>query len=800
MKICDLLPQVLAKSFASVAFISEYDKELSVSINWDGTAATKLLLSEVLSSEVLKRKLFHYNGAVLCESAVKSTKNSEDDQNKLSHIDHETGECQTKKADLKDDNQNETTENQIKKLYDFYVLYLHVLKGIPHTVLEDPLDYNMKIKESMNNVTDIDKHLEEAHSMDVPTIYLNLNFDATLVFRMRQDLWIEINEKLNLEMLEDMLRIYEFFMFDENSVTDVFLRFSDNKTEHLKIKCSILFGLNLHCLLHKQGMLEDFMEMVLFKNNKGINFNKRPVPNIFNSNFAANFGHLESLKFIEPLFRLIKIDYNEDTKEPVSIDFIDELTDMRYRIGERNSIELYTHSKESYYEHLAFLDIINEESLICRNTVELTAIIPDQIKSDLAAIFVSLLKLCPQIKTLNLANVPGSSYSNMRTVKSTYFDRLIDSVLGNKKTISRLTGLVVDGITHLSSKTAVFLKTCKFEKFGMRGMREATDLHMLFFLFKQESQASAKVLFEKVRIKNKNRLKYEDYNYLRNSVTHLISNEEIARLAVKYYMIENIKTASVYLQTHAKNYNFNKEELKSLKELVKYTNDLKKIRQEPLMLDRLEILLRPYEKDRSDLVLRTFGPPSTLSLYNDLMQRAIPNYSVSKLVVMNGVNYKTEAIQANFIGSFVVSSDVLEITISEWSSKGNGEEFLKYLEVLNFRRKCDILLLNLAPSVFTINKEGTKWYGMDSSASLIIARIYQAYFYNTLHKKMIIRLDSAKIFKEKVAKIQEVIYRTITVEQYVNYLPEDDNTTLEKRITFEIADSFKDKNKKIAAY
>ncbi|KAI5149597.1 hypothetical protein ENBRE01_1005 [Enteropsectra breve] len=774
MRIGDFLPQFLTEAFSPVPFTSEYDRELSVVINWGGSAKSKFLLSEVFSSDMLKNKITR-NNKYVGESLLKATKLS---------VKH----------------QREVPEDPIETRCDFYELYLKILDGMPFEACEDLQSYSEKIKGCIAENTDAMKLLKNIDGCTMPEINVFIYYDPGLLFQMRSHLFVKINTQISPEMLEDLLDDYEFFIFDEMSATDIFLQFSDNRNAHLKIKRSTLFGINLHCLLQKQGMLQDFMDAFFNKPNEDVSStvqseisrnSDKVERNVFYSNFAANFASFKSLKFIEPLFRLIKIGYNEETNEPESVNFIEELSKMRYTFGPNNETELYSSSGDIDFEPVSFLNAANEKNPILRNPVQLKAILLEKIISNFDKMLCAVLKFLPQIKSLDLINSPTSRYNLSCSDKHSYFDMLTDYVLSDRTVVNNLAGFSVFGFTCLTGKAILFLKQCKFVRFGMRGICTSAEVPVLYLLFKKESRATIKKLHEKYGMKDNNlecdtNASYEEYNNLRNSVTHLTSNEIMARLAVKYYLIKNIKSASIRLQPYTNRRLFSNE-LDTLEEFSSYIENIEKIRPEPLLLDSLEIQLYPFGEDIRYILLNTISQQDyILFLCNDIIRRATPNYKVSNLVLSNSEGYRAISNYEECIGAFAVSSNILEIALYELCAEYFEGDFLNILEAFKFNGNKIVLKLAAAEN-FVYENECTILHTIKDYTLHMIDCIYEWHIHNNSLNSLIIRFQSLKFFVADADAIKKQVCDYI-LEQLPDYeTPFDRFMSIEERITFEIA-------------
>ncbi|KAI5151979.1 hypothetical protein ENBRE01_2476 [Enteropsectra breve] len=210
--------------------------------------------------------------------------------------------------------------------------YTSCLWVIPYCIKDSTYEVRNKI-ESYRFLSDGLKRIRE-NKMPLKEISVDYDHDIMqLVFQMRHQLFNIADVKLTPRILRKVLQYYEEFDFKKNSVAEIFVKNEEGKTAHYKIKCEIVFGLNLHNLLEKAGLLSAFEAAVLFqgsvKEEPFLSFEYKPsappsvlaakcaemLPCFPNSNIKNELGYelipnnslSHRLSFLEPLFRIVRM-------------------------------------------------------------------------------------------------------------------------------------------------------------------------------------------------------------------------------------------------------------------------------------------------------------------------------------------------------------------------------------------------------------------------------------------------------------------------------------------------------------
>ncbi|KAI5155236.1 hypothetical protein ENBRE01_3501, partial [Enteropsectra breve] len=126
--------------------------------------------------------------------------------------------------------------------------------------------------------------IEKISGVPMPTMKLSKEYDLTMImiiFEMRHKLFTTEHMKMTLAQCIEMLELYADLAFEPHATADIFVQDSKKQHAQVKLKCDLVFGLNLYHLLKRQELLKKFLE-------------------------ADNSALYKRLYFIEPLFRIVK--------------------------------------------------------------------------------------------------------------------------------------------------------------------------------------------------------------------------------------------------------------------------------------------------------------------------------------------------------------------------------------------------------------------------------------------------------------------------------------------------------------
>ncbi|KAI5152737.1 hypothetical protein ENBRE01_2967 [Enteropsectra breve] len=313
----EIVPPFLRSGFTPLKFAGLYDEQLSVPVLCNGTE-TEFLLSELLESAMLNGKFTQVCNYTAEEVPSHNAQSNSSDCNQS--LQDSNDECVDKKG-----------------RYDFARLYQRALCEIQY----HDNDTQCKVNEHIKQWFECRKkrELDAAFKRSKPKEKLSLDYDhdlVQLVFQMRRHLFILPDITLTPTVLGKIFQYYAEFDFDKNSVAEIFVQDKEEQPAHYRIKCEIVFGLNLYYMLEKANLLDAFRKLVLRKKPKTnasyINCTDNPSvsdsapvkkygENIscFSQNSASDDSYCEMipnnslpehLSFIEPLFRIVNINKN----------------------------------------------------------------------------------------------------------------------------------------------------------------------------------------------------------------------------------------------------------------------------------------------------------------------------------------------------------------------------------------------------------------------------------------------------------------------------------------------------------
>ncbi|KAI5150542.1 hypothetical protein ENBRE01_1561 [Enteropsectra breve] len=742
MKLFEKLPGFLNENFCILEPDSPYTNKLAVEVD-SGSADTSVFsLSELLSSEVLSALIYRWRN----NESVEKPSNSNDT------------------SDTK------VMPNQIEQRCKFAELYLEALETAPYDFFEKPAAFSMKIADILQEKNaDL---LAEIDDDNIPVLKILEKYDIELIkliCQMRYHLFIKTSIKLCPDTLFNLLNYYELLLFNPDSTCDIFLKYEPEKYAHLKIKCDIMFALNLYFLLQM---------------NSEVSSNKTDTPdtpNILDPESAALYSLFSRIKFIKPLFRIVEIISHENE---YSIKLNDAFSDLRYRRTEGDKICLFTPTRESTHDHVTFLNLFNEGNGVFKKVISYEALATEEITEDLDGMISAVLQLFPDIKTLNISNKPKSKYNNPKQDKYSYYDMFLESLVSNnEESLKALTGFKVYGFNRLTLRTVVLLKQHRFEHFGMRGINSCVDPLYLFLLFRTET---IETLIDLHKIYG---IEYtlddvEKYNSLRNSVTHLTGTEEIVRDAVKYCLVENIRGASAFLHGYNNNCELFHEESLILAQFTQFKDSCKNVKQTPLALKTLEIYPeRDYMKEFTNMLRETNKRIATKNFFSQPMQCKTCIYEVSALVVTSTLIYERSLNNTQDLFAVVNFSDnlVVSFTLGERIDQSG---ILKCLANLELDDKAMTICYPLED--FFSETEEPNNNPVTQFAKSTIEYIYHRYIYKSEQAKLTIMFHSQKYQIINTDVWKDEVLDFILERSSSGNKPCDSKSVLREKIRFEM--------------
>ncbi|KAI5150559.1 hypothetical protein ENBRE01_1569, partial [Enteropsectra breve] len=257
MKLHEKLPQFLNGEF----FVLEPNvcsaRNVPVKIGNGSSNSMLFSLTEVFSSEAL-RNAFRQNSN---DDSGKHFNNEQDVQIAINDK-----KLKTDKATFA------VAKPSLIEQYCMYAeLYLEAVNNIPYECYEDHSYFFAKLDDYLNK-KNADLVMRISKSKNIPKVKISTNFNLKLIKlinQMRNHLFIKTNVKLSQNKLLEMFNQYKTLKFDADSTTDIFLSYKTESIVHLKLKCDIVFGINLYYLLQKEGLLDYFRD-ALFSSEKHV--------------------------------------------------------------------------------------------------------------------------------------------------------------------------------------------------------------------------------------------------------------------------------------------------------------------------------------------------------------------------------------------------------------------------------------------------------------------------------------------------------------------------------------------------
>ncbi|KAI5150149.1 hypothetical protein ENBRE01_1327 [Enteropsectra breve] len=684
----EIIPPFMRSGFTPVEFTGPYDEQLSVPVLCNGREAT-FLLPQLLESAMLNDKL---SALYSCVTEKMPSHNAQGN----------TSECNKATQEPKD---NKSEHLHFARLYQTALRETQYhdddsrYKVIEYIEQWFRYHYPNKLKTALKRSKPVEK------------LSLDYNHDLMqLIFQMRHQLFIHPKITFTPKILATIFQYYGELDFDKNSVAEIFVEDKDERTAHYKIRCEIVFGLNLHNLLKKADMLDAFKNAVLFKKPEGcssVTSSKSEPVKKYGENISCfshtnasddSYGELipnnrlpECLGFLKPLFRILRIDHNP-VRDSYSTTFVDEIKDMQRVWARRSEEYLYTGSWR-YFNPVSFLECFNEKNLQFKNLTHLIVVVSKKPVAGQDAIYSAVLELFPQIKRLYFYNKSKTSINVPLLDNKTEFDMLIYSLLlNNKETLSKLSGFEVVGFNILCQRTILLLKQYKFEKLGLLGLVSKADPFYLYSIFREETEATIAEIHHNLALKGLKLDKIEpfsEYNNLRNSVISISGTADIVSDAVNYRLIENLKRATAFVHRYNDNCSlYMEEELISKKySAFKEVNENKW--EMPLQLETLKI--DPHENFLKECIPaqreQNKDLPQTIPLYEELKKKDNPSFYASKLLIETNIEETRDAVIMKAIGEFVVYDSTLEITATKYDNFYTTKTFLRHLESLKVTGK-----------------------------------------------------------------------------------------------------------------
>ncbi|KAI5149920.1 hypothetical protein ENBRE01_1200, partial [Enteropsectra breve] len=476
MKLLGALPDFLNGDFWVLEQNRPHASKLSVELSHENGNSCVISLEELFSTDMLKNKVTFYR-----------------------EKDYYKREALISQYLL---NGPKTNPFQLELRCQFAELYDEVCKTIPYEFNEKPEEFSQRINEFLN--TENTNLIEEITDHEVPKIILTEDYDLELIkliFQMRQHLFIETDVKLNPEKLYYMFNFYQLSIFDRNLTVDVFLKFENNMHAHLKMKCEIVFGINLYCLLQKEDLLDIFKEELFRDPKQVLSDREANRPNTFNflrtvavdllhlntliidleklyndedyqplcdvktdAEYAETLPLYEHLSFLRQLFRIVEVGCNISNKT-YRINFIGALNNLGYKYIRGDQLCLTNQINTRTYNCASFLNFLNEENTIFRKIRRFDFFVTGQRVADLEEVIFAVLQLLPEIRALRVSTTARTEYNEVIFDDYTYYDMFIESLLSkNEQVLNNLNEFKMDGFNRLSLTTVLNLKQCKFEK------------------------------------------------------------------------------------------------------------------------------------------------------------------------------------------------------------------------------------------------------------------------------------------------------------------------------------------------
>ncbi|KAI5151976.1 hypothetical protein ENBRE01_2473 [Enteropsectra breve] len=752
----EVLSQILAGRFTPMPFTNPKAKELSVKIEGSGKEAAIFLLPDMLESAVLKDDITARYQKDLLHSYEPDT-----------NINELTSYSKESQDEL----------NQILWRLEYAYIYLNALKNQNYCLSTDAKNFSILFESSLNkNKLEC---FEKISAEPMPTMKLSKKYDLTMImiiFEMRHKLFTTEHMKMTLAQCIEVLELYADLGFEPHATADIFVHDSKKQHAHVKIKCDLVFGLNLYRLLKKQELLEKFTK-------------------------TDNSVLYKRLYFIEPLFRIVKVKHHVLDKT-FEINFVEPLHKMRYRLGSEQEICIHTRRKGVSSKIISFLNLFNEGTPVFKNIVKLVGWVPKSRFTGLDVIFCSLLRLLPQIKELNLYNTPDSAYNLIHKDTSSYFDHLLYSLLANnREVLNGLNGFEVFGFNSPDVYTFAHLKQYKFKTLGLRGIFSKADLAYMWLAFKEEGTTDGKC-YSNLALEDDSEHEYgvttSEYNYLRNSVTHLVGSEEIIQEALRYRLVENLVAGTAVLHRYNDHYKLYEHEMAIMEEYNNFKKNCKNGRDYPLPLITLKVDATKDLMEQYYFGIREMNKYllNTIPLYKILKQNGKLIYSVNNLVILEEGPYiesygSVKALRtittsevrpygksydvAYALKTFVKINDTLEVAVTEHDLKDSHFNYwLKTfdLEVLN-------LVLNYQLNEYVIDKNGEKYQKLSKYSITPAYELLKAYYDSTSNNTLTVLFNTPKIFDSVEADLQKQIEK-VMLEVIYDWLYCDERKNFEK--------------------
>ncbi|KAI5152112.1 hypothetical protein ENBRE01_2577, partial [Enteropsectra breve] len=706
MKLCYVLARLVAASFKPLEFSIPYAKELSSAAVCKGMDIDIFMASEVYSYEELKSK-------IIVDGADRSDSPNQRDNNSPNHsLNQSESMSYGDRLRLLDE-----ASERLKLLYVFVDHYHLVLNEHSYRPFVHPTDHS----ETLGGLMALDI-VQSISNNDIPKIELDIKYDIkrmNLVYQMRHQLFFSYDEKMTPGDFLAIFKYYEEVDFEENSVTDIFIHDHLDRKMHMKIKCDIVFGLNLYHMLKKQKLLKDFKNILYDKPQRRLFCGPAFKHNAFASAFDSDF--FKRLGFIKQLFRVISVNYHSQDKT-FTVDFIKVLKNMKYAEQFDGMVALQTKTDDKSNLPIQFLHMINEENKIVKSINRLEVTVPEDIEDNLDVKICAVLNIFPHIKELCLINSSSSKYNRRFKDDSTHFDRLIYTLLlKNKETVSKLSGFEIVGYNKLNMRTVMLIKQNKFERLGLRGIFSNADPVYLFLILRRESNATFEEFLRSLESKEERDFSQDigQYSNLSRSLKHLIGNEEIIRLATEHHLAKNIQIASAMLELCNRNYELYDDEQRVSETLEEFkknnTNKVTLITLKVIPSNYLKGFVIPTKRKRNN---------SSPTVYFNEVQIDSYVHSVTKLIVCNSVFYTREIKAMEAIRSLAVAERTLEITVTK-ADTYSISTFLKNLAALEFTGKN--LVINVSVFNFIDKDENGAFANINDKMLEMIHRIHQEY-------------------------------------------------------------------------
>ncbi|KAI5149919.1 hypothetical protein ENBRE01_1199 [Enteropsectra breve] len=637
---------------------------------------------------------------------------------------------------------------------------------------------------------------------------------------MRHHLFVETDVKLSQEMLLNIFNFYELLMFYPDSTTDIFLKYANKMHAHLKMRCNIVFGINLYYLLLKENLLESFKEelfcdnkqilpneegffsnMFSFLSSKAVDLlNMKALIDNFKDAFRSENEQVSSdvqtntatdidseyldvlslykhLDYLRPLFRIVNVCIGESSKV-FSITFNGAFKNMGYKYLKGNQICLANQIEKSIHEPVTFLNLFNEGNGIFRKSVRLDISAIKKGTGDLDTMISPLLLLISEIKALYLSTTANAEFNKVAIDNYTHYDIFLENLLSKSvKVLKHLNELNIYGFNKLSLTTILLIKQSKFERFGLRGIYPCVEELYLYLLFREESSETLEKL-NKIYRDNNNLIKVDDaakYNNLKNSVTHLTCTEDIFREAMRYCLLDNIQEATLHMHGNRRSYDLYPEE-KCIEKLLKlHKENCNSVKTLPMSLKKLEV--RPiynYIND-FDSWIRSFRREFIVSIKVIGMQQIFDRNLCTEYEQSPTCIYEvSEFMQADILRSFnnpeimsVVSrvvnfrdSFAVSVTLNdvEWPNS-----FLNTLAVFPLNNKS--IILRFAHNPFDVAETDIPFFHDYFSHLWIIKSLYFKYIHYSENATLSIVFHSQKSNELNTEEIRKqvcdyVIYET----------------------------------------